>query len=113
MRLARRGSEPTFARLLKDKLEPKLNLPRRGSWVTPRDHTRAAAERARGDENIVSRQPKVRVIENVEKLRAELHPELFGKLGVLCQCDVGVEEPGPSQRISSCVAECPHRFQSV
>src|SRR5207245_5012584 len=45
------------------------------------------------------------VVEDVEELAAELHPELFGNLGVLQHREVQLRQAGTEQRVPSEIAE--------
>ena len=81
---------------LESKLQSKLNLPRRRPWVARRNAARVGV-RARSAEQHAVREEKILMVENVKELGPELQPDLFRKLGVLGERDIGIEETGAPQ----------------
>src|ERR1700694_2545036 len=70
-RLQRAGANFS-SRSLESKLQSKLNLPRRCSYVAARDSSRAAVNRAGSAEHIVGWRREILVVKNIEELRPEL-----------------------------------------
>src|SRR5580704_2815947 len=66
-----------------------------------------------GNERRKERIGKVRVVQNVEEFRAQLHAQTFGKLRVLIKREVPLLEAGTAQGVATFVAKVPRSRLTV
>src|SRR5947207_14959626 len=90
---------------LEHRLQGKLRLPR-GSRIARREaRLRYHPERRAADRRDAARQIEIRLIEDVERLEAELQPGRTGQPDVLDNRQIGVAESRPDDRVAAEIPE--------
>src|ERR1700676_5376673 len=103
--VVREGDGPRFCSPSKDQFQRQLDFPAaRGRRINDARATDCRSIRVE-ERTVVDRGVEVRMIEKIEKLRAELHVQLLFDFSVLEQRKIEIDQPGTIDLVAPAIAK--------